>query len=103
MPEKFYRPAIQQQGKKHTKWVALFKPYEVVSVIRTTRIRGESGSFAKEPCVPIGQARTEAKIGSYFETPIVSSSPLALCQRSLETADTLKNVASARNYRTEGD
>ena len=46
------------------------------------------------PSVPLGRA--EAPIGSYIETPLVSSSPLALCQRKHVKADTLKNVASAR-------
>ena len=45
--------------------------------------------------------RAEAAIGSYLETPIVSSSPLALCQRKHVKADTLKNVDSARINRTE--
>ena len=45
--------------------------------------------------------RAEAAIGSYIETPIVSSSPLALCQRKHVTAGMRKNVASARLNRTE--
>ena len=45
--------------------------------------------------------RAEATIGSYLETPIVSSPPSALCQRKHVKADTLKNVASARINRTE--
>ena len=45
--------------------------------------------------------RAEAAIGSYLETPIVSSSPLAPCQRNHVMTDTLKNVASARINRTE--
>ena len=48
--------------------------------------------------------RAEAAIGSYIETPIVSSSPLALCQRKHVKADTLENVASLRiNRRESGD
>ena len=43
--------------------------------------------------------RAEAAIGSYLETPIVSSSPLASCQRKHVNAS--KNVASARINRTE--
>ena len=45
--------------------------------------------------------RAEAAIGSYLETPIVSSSPLAPCQRKHVMTDTRKNVASARINRTE--
>ena len=45
--------------------------------------------------------RAEAAIGSYLETPIVSSSPLAPCQRKHVMTDTLKDVASARINRTE--
>ena len=41
-------------------------------------------------------ARAEAAIGSYLETPIASSSPLALCQRRHVRADTFENVAPAR-------
>ena len=45
--------------------------------------------------------RAEAAIGSYPKTPIVSSSPLAPCQRKHVMADTRKNVATARINRTE--
>ena len=63
------------------------------------QVNGALAFLSSLPSVQLDRA--EAAIGSYHETPIVSSSPLALCQRKHVKADTIKNVASARINRTE--
>ena len=40
--------------------------------------------------------RAEVAIGGYLETPFVSTSPLAPCQRKHVTTDTFKKVVSDR-------
>ena len=71
------------------------------NALQNSAVASSAGWESELPSVRLG--RTEAPIGSYLETPLVSSSPLALCQRKPVKADTLNNVSSAGINRTESD